>query len=147
MSASRLTDDARVRPDLFIWNGRMERTQLESWLASNKWIISCPRDLLTFWEETGGGDIFESETILGPLSDPQMGDDLAAVNREMKERGMSENLLVFHVGLVTSAVDMPSGDYVELAPEGFRVVRRFASLDEWYRSTLRAEYAQRYGLL
>ena len=40
---------------------------------------------------------------------------------------------------------MPSGNYVELASEGFRAVRRFASLDEWYRSTLRAEYAQRYG--
>ena len=147
MSTSILTDDARARPDLFIWNGRMERTQLESWLASNKWIVSCPRDLLTFWQETGGGDIFESETILGPLGDPEMGDELAAVNRAMKERGMPESFLVFHVGLVTSAVYMPSGNYVELASEGFRVVRRFASLDEWYRSTLRAEYAQRYGLL
>lgn len=146
MSASSLTDDARVRPDLFSWNGRMDRTELESWLATNKWIISCPRDLLAFWQETGGGDVFETEAILGPLGDPQMGDDLAAVNHEMKERGMPERFLVFHVGLLTSAVDMPSGNYVELAPEGFRVVRRFASLEEWYRSTLRAEYGQRYGL-
>jgi len=146
MSSSSLTDDARVRPDLFIWNGRMDRTEFELWLASNMWIGSCPRDLLTFWQETGGGDVFETETILGPLSDPQMGDDLVAVNREMKDRGMPERFLVFHVGLLISAVDKASGDYVELAPEEFRVVRRFRSLEEWYRATLRAEYSQRYGL-
>ncbi|MBI5161262.1 MAG: hypothetical protein HY996_07605 [Micrococcales bacterium] len=141
-----MTDDARARPDLFKWNGRMDQTELESWLASNKWIGSCPRDLLKFWQETGGGDVFETETILGPLGDPPMGDDLAAVNREMRERGMPERFLVFHVGLLTTAVDTASGDYVELTPELFRVVRRFASLEEWYRATLRAEYGQRYGL-
>lgn len=51
------------------------------------------------------------------------------------------------VGLLTSAVDTLTGSYVELAPEDdFRVLRRFASLDEWYRNTLRAEYGCRYGL-
>jgi hypothetical protein len=146
MSISILTDDARARPDLFNWNGRMDSADLESWLASNKWIGPCPRDLLAFWQETRGGDVFETETILGPVSDPQLGDDIAAVNREMRSRGMPERFLVFHVGLLISAVDTASGDYVELSPEEFHVLRRFVSLEEWYRATLRAEYSQRYGL-
>jgi hypothetical protein len=124
----------------------MTSAELESWLAHNNWIGPCPRDLLAFWQETGGGDVFETETILGPLGDPQLGDDIAAVNREMRNRGMPERFLVFHVGLTTSAIDTESGDYVELAPEDFHVLRRFVSLEEWYRATLRAEYGRRYGL-
>ena len=146
MSTLGLMDDAHARPDLFNWNGRMESAEFESWLACNKWIASCPGDLLAFWQETGGGDVFETETILGPLGDPEMGDNLEVVNGEMKELGMPKRFFVFHVGFIVSGVDMLSGDYVELAPEQFSVVRRFASLDEWYRSTLRAEYGQRYGL-
>jgi hypothetical protein len=64
----------------------------------------------------------------------------------MRERGMPERFVVFHVGSLTSAVDTLAGDYVELAPDDFRVHRRFSSLDEWYRNTLRAEYGHRYGL-
>jgi hypothetical protein len=146
MPIGTLDYDARTRPDLFNWFGRMDSSELESWLAANQWIGPCPEDLKTFWQETGGGDVFESETILGPLGDPQLGDDIAAVNRAMRERGMPERFFVFHAGLLTSAVDTLSGDYVELAPKDFRVLRRFASLDEWYRTTLRAEYGRRYGL-
>ena len=80
------------------------------------------------------------------MGDPLLGDDIVAVNRRMKVRGMPDRFVVFHVGLLTSAVDTLSGDYLELALDGFRVLRRFASMDEWYRSTLRAEYGRRYGL-
>ena len=146
MNSRTLIDDARMRPDLFNWNGRMDSSELMSWLARNKWIGPCPEDLLTFWEETGGGDVFETETILGPLGDPQLGDDIASVNREMKARGMPARFVIYHIGLLTSAVDTESGDYVELATEGFQVLRRFASLDEWYRCTIRAEYGPRYGI-
>ena len=146
MSAAALTDDARLRPDLFHWNGRMDPAGLRSWLVDNQWLGPCPSDLLVFWQETGGGDVFESETILGPLGDPQIGDDIAAVNRAMRSRGMLARFLVFHIGSLVSAVDTEVGDYVELDASSFQVLRRFASLDEWYRTTLRKEYSQRYGL-
>lgn len=146
MSATALTDDARLRPDLFHWNGRMDPAGLRAWLAANQWLGPCPSDLLVFWQETGGGDVFETETILGPLGDPQMGDDIASVNRAMRSRGMPARFLVFHTGMLVSAVDTEVGDYVELESSSFHVLRRFASLDEWYGATLRKEYRQRYGL-
>ena len=146
MSTSALIDDARVRPDLFHWNGRMDSASLRAWLESNQWLGHCPGDLLAFWEETGGGDVFESETILGPLSDPSLGDDIAAVNRELRSRGMLHRFVVYHLGYSMCAVDTVSGDYVELEPSSFRVLRRFASLDDWYQATLRSEFRQRYGL-
>ena len=146
MNASALTDDARSRPDLFHWNGRMDPAGFRAWLAGNQWLGPCPSDLLAFWQQTGGGDVFETETILGPLSDPQMGDNIASVNRAMRSRGMPARFLVFHIGLLVSAVDTEVGDYVELELPNFRVLRRFASLDNWYETTLRKEYRQRYGL-
>jgi hypothetical protein len=125
----------------------MDPADLRAWLAGNQWIGRCPSDLLAFWQQTGGGDVFETETILGPLSDPQIGDDMAAVNRAMRSHGMAARFLVFHVGLLVSAVDVEVGDYVELEPSSFRVLRRFAALDEWYGATLRKEFSERYGLL
>ncbi len=146
MSTSAMTDDARLRPDLFRWNGRMDPATLRAWLAANQWSGPCPSDLLFFWQETGGGDVFETETILGPLGDPQMGDDIASVNCAMRSRGLPARFLVFHTGLLVSAVDTEVGDYVELESSSFHVLRRFASLDEWYRATLRKEYRQRYRM-
>ena len=147
MSAPSLVKDALLRPDLFHWNGGMDSATLSDWLDRNRWLTRCPADLLEFWKQTGGGDVFETETILGPSGRVQMGDELAAVNQEMRARGMPETFAVYHNGLVMSAIDTESGDYVELAPSDFHVLRRFATLDEWYEATLRAEYAKRYGLL
>jgi hypothetical protein len=141
-----LLEDSRVRPDLFHWNGQMGAAGLYLWLSENPWVGRCPTDLLALWEETGGGDVFESETILGPRGDPQLGDDIAAVNSALRQSGMPERFLVFHRGMITSAADMESGDYVELSPDRFRVLRRFPSLEAWYVTTLREEYAKRYAL-
>lgn len=146
MSFPTLMDDARARPELFNWNGGVSPAALESWLARNEWMGPCPTDLFDLWRETGGGDVFETETIFGPSSDPSLGDDLVTLNLAMRNRGMQARYLVFHVGLLISATDTETGDYVELAPEDFRVARRFTSLDDWYRTTLRAEYGNRYGL-
>lgn len=146
MRSCKLIEDAQMRPDLFRWNGRMDSVSLRAWLDRNPWALGCPKDLLALWQTTGGGDAFETETILGPLGDPELGDDIASINRDLRSQGMSETFVVFHVGLLMSGVDTALGDYVELVPSGFRVARRFLSLDDWYIRTLRAEYAQRYAL-
>jgi len=124
----------------------MNPATLQAWLAGNEWLGVCPSDLLLFWQETGGGDVFETETILGPSGDPQMGEDIGSVNRAMRSRGMPTRFLIFHIGSLVSAADTEAGDYVELEESTFRVLRRFATLDEWYVATLRQEYRQRYGL-
>jgi len=141
-----LTEDAQRRPELFRWYGRPEDAKFRAWLESNRWLEQCPPDLLKFWQETGGGDAFETETILGPSGDMPSGDDVVAVNRAMRSRGMPERFILYHTGLLMSAVDTTQGDYVELDPATFSVRRRFRSLEDWYVLTLRKEYGQRYGL-
>ena len=66
---SKWKDDARVRPDLFHWNGPIDPSRLQAWVDGNSWLGPCPGDLLAFWQETRGGDVLESETILGPFGD------------------------------------------------------------------------------
>jgi hypothetical protein len=105
-----------------------------------------PDDLVALWRETGGGDIFETETILGPGSDRELGDDVMAVNTDFRGRGLADSFAVFHVGSFVSAIDKNTKDYVELDPATLIVRARFRSLDEWYAKTLRAEFAARYGL-
>ena len=141
-----IISDARLRPRLFRWNGKMDEVSLRRWLEEHDLGGRCPSGLIAFWEQTGGGDVFESETILGPMGDADLGDDIIALNKELMSRGMPERFLVFHAGLLTSAVDTISGDFVELGLPAFDVVRRFLSFDEWYRETLREEYGVRYGL-
>jgi hypothetical protein len=146
MRASRLLEDSRLRPDLFHWNGQMDAAGLHIWLTESPWVGRCPADLLELWRETGGGDVFETETILGPLGDPRLDDDILAVNSALRGNGMPDRFLVFHRGMLVSAANTELGDYVELSPSGFDVLRRFPSLDAWYSATLRDEYADRYHL-
>jgi hypothetical protein len=53
---------------------------------------------------------------------------------------------VFHRGLFPSAVRLSDQRFVTLTEDGYTVKDSFASLDEWYVRTLRAEYGERYGL-
>lgn len=115
MTTAQIVSDASMRPDLFRWNGKMNPENLQRWIEANPWVEGCPNELLAFWAETGGGDVFETESFLGPLSNPALGDDLRTTNEAMRSRGMPERYLVFHIGLITSAVDMtrdlPSPDH------------------------------------
>lgn len=63
-----LLDDARRRPELFVWNGGIDAARLDTWLQSRH--LNVPGDLRFFWIQTGGGDFFESETVLAPSAPP-----------------------------------------------------------------------------
>jgi hypothetical protein len=56
------------------------------------------------WLKVGGGDLFETETLLAPYGDETLGDDIDTVNRFYPARGMPSNYLVFHYGWGLSVV-------------------------------------------
>jgi hypothetical protein len=141
-----MADDARNRPDLFRWHGAIDEENLRQWLTVNGLADRLAPDLVSFWRQTGGGEAFETETLLGPFGDSSLGEGAMDVNRTLWQSGMPAQYFVFHIGLLTSAADTNAGDYVELAPDTFDVVRRFSTFDDWYLSTLRSEYGARYGL-
>lgn len=139
-------EDALVRPDLFLWFGAVE-AEFEPWLTALP--LHVHPGLVSFWRRTGGGDLFESETLLGPLA-PDEGDNVLTVSEFHWNKGLPRDLLVFHTGLCLSAssVDMRRhrNRLVVMKPESFEVTHWFDTFNGWYQHTLRSEYAERYAL-
>lgn len=139
-------EDASTRPDLFNWFGVAE-AEFDVWLTALP--LRVHPGLVSFWRRTGGGDCFESETLLGPLA-TGAGDNVLEMNEFYWNEGLPRNLLLFHTGawLSASSVDMRShrNRLVILKPKTFEVAQRFDTFNAWYQNTLRSEYAERYGL-
>ena len=135
--------DAEQMPHLFHWNGAINRQLLFEWFETRK--LKIPRDLFDFYCITGGGTIFEGETILGPNGNKKLGDDLEETNRYHWENGMSKNYLIFHTGLDLTVVDTNTLEYVVIG-NNYHSQSRYKNFDEWYLNHLRNEYASRYDL-
>lgn len=135
--------DAEARPDLFVWAGQVGHDAILSWASKRSLVIRS--DLLDFLARTGGGDAFESGTILHPFGGETTGDNADQANEEHRRQGLPPHLWLFHVGLCLSAVRQPTGDLVVL-DGSYSVNRSYESLDDWYIDTLRAEFAERYAL-
>jgi hypothetical protein len=141
--------DAARRPELFGWFGAIPRVQIESWAGQSS--INVPDDLLEFWSQTGGGDLFKSETIFRPTLIPSPepyfieGDDVDSANQFRIRNGMSKSYLAFHDGLYLSAVRFSDQVFVTLG-ETYEETAVFSGFDEWYLRTLRADLGSRYDL-
>ena len=88
-------EDARGHPKLFQWFGVCE-SEPDPWLAALP--LRVHPELVEFWKRTGGGDLFESETILGPLVEEES-DSVLKVNEYHWSRGLPRDMLIFHIGL------------------------------------------------
>jgi hypothetical protein len=139
-------EDALVRPDLFHWFGVVE-AEYERWLTALP--LRVHPGLVSFWRRTGGGDLFESETLLGPLASEE-GDNVLKLNEFHWNHGLPRELLIFHTGLCLSASSVDRRRHrnrlVTVNPNTYQVEHKFDSFNEWYQKTIRSEYAERYGL-
>lgn len=134
--------DSDLRRDLFFWRGGISLSQIEKW--EREQLISVPDDLKRLWNAKGGGDFFESETILQPLGDDE--DDLVLPrSRWFWGRGLDSGHYVFHEGLYVSIFRQSDDLLFSLDRTSFNLVATFRTLDDWYLS-LRAEYGDRYGM-
>jgi hypothetical protein len=139
----RLLKDSREYPRLFLWNGGVDRIVLDEWKSSGPGFVHP--DVLEIWSKLGGGDIFETETILS-LNHKDESDAVKSMSKHHWSLGLPSRALVFHVGLCVSAMidcDLPivAYDFQTYAELG-----RFIDLDSWYLNVLRSEYQHRYGL-
>lgn len=148
---ARVLEDSKRNPDAFCWFGAIPSDELEAWGERSG--IALPADLLEFWQVTGGGELFESETILRPdvPSRPNScflaGDDTTVANATHKAHGMPDHFFAFQTGAFLSAIDLHTMEFVTLdESNAYTTTARFASFDDWYVHTLRAEFASRHGL-
>src|SRR5260370_16148796 len=143
-----LLQDAHGIPGIFDPFGAIPNAELREWLRQNALVF--PSDLIELWEVTGGGDIFESETVFRPTvpSIPNscfVEDDIEGRNATHAANGKPSGLYVFQQGVFLSAVRLSDQRLVTLT-EGYGIEHEFGSLDDWYVRTLRAEFGERYGL-
>jgi hypothetical protein len=111
-----ILSDAKRKPALCRWFGPIPSPELGAWLERSEMLL--PSDLLDFWCATGGGDIFETETILRPTV-PQSpnscfvaGDDTDTQNSSHRKAGMPAGLFIFHIGSFLSAIALENQRYV-----------------------------------
>lgn len=138
-----ILQDSKFRPDLFCWRGSIPLSEIEEWEREKT--ITVPEDIKRLWSIKGGGDLFESETILQPVVGTE--DDLVLPRSKwLWGKGLDSDYYVFHEGLYVSVFRRSGNSLCSLNSRDFGQVGTFRTLDEWYLSTLRAEYADRYGL-
>lgn len=139
-----IINDSKLRPDLFLWNGALDAEFLDEWLEERD--LQLPEDMLEFWKLTGGGNVFESEDLLGPLGAPEFGIDFDATNEWLKNAGMPDEYIAFSSGSFLGALRLSDQKYLLLDSIVFDVLAEYDSLDEWYQNTIRKEFAQQYDM-
>jgi hypothetical protein len=145
MSKILIIEDSLARPDLFHWNGPIDQNKLNEWLQYNTSNI-LPNDLIELWRLTGGGDFFETETILSPFGNKELVDDIKGFNDYLLEKIDSKKYLIFHTGIITTAIDLIINNYVTLNTDSYKIINSFANLNAWYTEGIRNELGNRYGL-
>lgn len=140
----RILKDASNRPDLFVWFGTAQDLDLQTWQRLR--CLTLPHDLLLLWERTGGGDIFETETLVGPAPGPKWADSFDDINELHRQSGMPGSFVIFHIGRCLSAIRLSDMKYTILEEGNYCVLREYKDLDDWYEHELRDEYAKTYGL-
>ena len=99
------------------------------------------------WCELGGGEMFESETILSPFGEKDLADDVDSVNEFHWNQGMPSDYLIFHTGIGgLTVVKLREGKYASVDENKYLIERNFDSIAEWYCETIRKEYSLRYRL-
>jgi len=135
-------------PGVFFPFGAIPKPELRNWLQHSTLVL--PPDLIELWELTGGGDIFESETVFRPTvpSIPNscfVEDHIESRNSAHAAKGKPQDLYIFQQGSFLSAVRLSDQKFVTLTKD-YAVANSFDSLDEWYVRALRTEFGGRYGL-
>src|SRR5260221_5147426 len=105
----KILKDSEGRHNVFLAFGAIAPNHIESWIHSAS--LNIPRDLVEFWSQTGGGDLFDdSETMLRPTRIPSIspnfveGDDVESATQFRVQNGMPDSYLLFHIGACFSAV-------------------------------------------
>ena len=138
-----ILQDAIAMPKVFHWNGSIPEDRLDRWLSDRKLVV--PEDLKRFWMATGGGSVFETEDLLGPFGNMQLLEDFDGPNDFHQSKGLPTDWLLFHTGTWLSAIRPGESQYL-LLNKHYAIIGEYVSFEQWYRNSIRTEFADRYGL-
>ena len=102
-----------------VWD---QHETFEVWLAALP--LRAHTGLVDFWRRTGGGEVFERETLLGPLAVDES-DNVLKMTEHHRSRGLPAGLLLFHIGVCLSASSLDKeknrNRVVTLNPNSYQV--------------------------
>jgi hypothetical protein len=128
---SQIKEDAAKWPNEFYLLQPIPPAELNAWLSERN--LTVPDDLKEVWRETGGGDVFDTETILCPYGNRDLADDVDSVNEFYWRRGMPVDWLIFATGIgELTVVKMSTGEYANVRYDSFEVTETFSSFADWY---------------
>jgi len=144
----KILEDLAGRSNVFVSFGAIAHGEIESWMRAAS--LTIPSDLIEFWCQTGGGDLFDdSETMLRPTRIPSsypgflQGDDMESATQFRIQNGMPASYLLFHSGTFLSAIRLADQRFVSL-DDGFQETGVFSTFEEWYAGTLRPIFVEVY---
>ena len=123
-----LTDNPYV---LFSY-GAIEKQFLQRKLDT--YSFQFPEELIQFWIEYGGGDLFETETILSPIpSDNEFIYDIEEINAFRYENGLDTKYLVFEEnGCEMAAFDKYTKEVVIISKSDNKIENGFKNINKWF---------------
>jgi hypothetical protein len=141
-----LISDIAAYPAVFFLQGALPDASIPADIHG----MRPPEDLVAFWRCFGGGELFESETILLPtIRDTASltltkGDDVESVTAFQRAARPNVQGAVFHNGCWTST--FLTGNLFLVFNESDELIGSFNDLDSWYATVPRKAFAERYGL-
>jgi len=112
--------------------GAIEPEKLKSGLS--KMNYQFPKELFDFWVEFGGGDLFETETILYPLeSDNNLIDCIWENNEFYYQQGLDKRYITFQQNPAQLTVfDTKTNEIVLLSNGDYIVRKKFDNFNAWF---------------
>src|SRR2546430_10857309 len=138
-----LLHDSDAHPELFMWSGPLSTSAVDAWQEQNA--LHVPADLRLLWTMKGGGGLFESETILQPFGAEEY-ELIGPVTQVFVRKGLNNEFCVFQTGLIESVFRKSDGAIFSKNSSDPSQMLPYRDLDEWYANTLRAAFAESYGL-
>lgn len=124
----------RKNPYVLFEYGVPEKKELETEL--NKYDFKFPKELIKFWQNFGGGDLFETETILYPVDTDNIEyDSMPVINRFLCKQEFDNNYYIFHTNNATVTAFHKQTHEIAVfdnEPRNYKIEQRFKNIDEWF---------------
>ncbi len=141
-----IKSDIKKYPTILFPFGRIGAAELKKEL--NNYNFKFPSELVDIWSEFGGGDFFQTETILYPYQNEHI-DNIVDVNNFLIKEGMPVKYFAFHIGRgeVTAFLKEDNNRIVNLKRDSWQETYHYSSFKDWFADLRMELISMRYSEL
>ncbi len=132
----------KIEPNFFISFGKVKKQRLEKELQ--KYDFNFPDELINEWLEFAGGEFWETENILHPItSDDELIEKMIIYNQEAQKNNFNNQYFIFAsdtVELVAFEKEKHTIKIFRPKEENYRIEAEFKNIVEWFNSIFWEQY-------